>query len=155
MINLKSHVALLAAFPLSSALAGLSAAEQAVPIRWGDWPLWGDQKDGTCRNPVLPGDYSDLDCFRVGDATPWWQIDLGTARKIAATEIYSVEPAAGHAYKLESSIDDKTWAPYGGRTELTLRSRPPGAGLAYRVGLVDFHAFQRFSPVSPVRLLAC
>ena len=29
-------------------------------------PLWGDQKDGTYRNPVLPGDYSDLDCIRVG-----------------------------------------------------------------------------------------
>ena len=26
---------------------------------------WGDQKDGTYRNPVLPGDYSDLDVIRV------------------------------------------------------------------------------------------
>jgi hypothetical protein len=51
---------------LSSALAGQSAAEQAAPARWGDWPLWGDQRDGTYRNPVLPGDYSDLDCIRVG-----------------------------------------------------------------------------------------
>ena len=37
-----------------------------TPGKWGDWPLWGDQKDGTYRNPVLPGDYSDLDCIRVG-----------------------------------------------------------------------------------------
>lgn len=35
--------------------------------RWGDWPRWGDQRDGvTYRNPVLPSDYSDLDCIRVG-----------------------------------------------------------------------------------------
>lgn len=46
-------------------LAPLFAADQA-PAKWGDWPLWGDQKDGTYRNPVLPGDYSDLDCIRVG-----------------------------------------------------------------------------------------
>jgi beta-xylosidase len=39
---------------------------QNAPTKWGDWPLWGDQKDGTYRNPVLPADYSDLDCIRVG-----------------------------------------------------------------------------------------
>jgi beta-xylosidase len=44
----------------------LHAADQAPPSKWGDWPKWGDQKDGTYRNPVLPGDYSDLDCIRVG-----------------------------------------------------------------------------------------
>ncbi len=27
---------------------------------------WGDQGDGTYHNPVLPADYSDLDCIRVG-----------------------------------------------------------------------------------------
>ena len=36
------------------------------PRQWGDWPQWGDQGDGTYRNPVLPSDYSDLDCLRVG-----------------------------------------------------------------------------------------
>jgi beta-xylosidase len=44
----------------------LCAADPAPPSSWGNWPLWGDQKDGTYRNPVLPGDYSDLDCIRVG-----------------------------------------------------------------------------------------
>jgi len=34
---------------------------------WGNWTHWGDQGDGTYRNPVLPGDYSDVDCIRVGD----------------------------------------------------------------------------------------
>lgn len=33
---------------------------------WGDWKTWGDQGDGTYVNPVLPGDYSDIDCIRVG-----------------------------------------------------------------------------------------
>lgn len=33
---------------------------------WGNWSRWGDQGDGTYRNPVLPADYSDLDCIRVG-----------------------------------------------------------------------------------------
>jgi beta-xylosidase len=28
---------------------------------------WGDQHDGTFLNPVLPGDFSDLDAIRVGD----------------------------------------------------------------------------------------
>jgi Glycosyl hydrolases family 43 len=28
---------------------------------------WGDQGDGTYRNPVLPADYSDPDVIRVGD----------------------------------------------------------------------------------------
>jgi beta-xylosidase len=42
------------------------AAADGVPPRWGDWPAWGDQGDGTYRNPVVPGDYSDLDCIRVG-----------------------------------------------------------------------------------------
>jgi len=33
---------------------------------WGDWQKWGDQGDGTYQNPILPADYSDLDCIRVG-----------------------------------------------------------------------------------------
>jgi beta-xylosidase len=37
----------------------------AAPV-WGKWTRWGDQGDGTYRNPVLPADYSDLDCIRVG-----------------------------------------------------------------------------------------
>jgi hypothetical protein len=28
---------------------------------------WGDQGDGTYRNPVLPADYSDPDVIRVGE----------------------------------------------------------------------------------------
>ncbi|NVM64448.1 beta-xylosidase [Mucilaginibacter sp. SG538B] len=39
--------------------------KQLAPL-WGNWTNWGDQPDGTYRNPVLPGDYSDVDCIRVG-----------------------------------------------------------------------------------------
>ena len=34
---------------------------------WGEWDKWGEQQDGTYLNPVIPADYSDLDCIRVGD----------------------------------------------------------------------------------------
>lgn len=41
----------------------------AQPVQvWGDWSRWGDQGDGSYRNPVIPADFSDIDCIRVGDA---------------------------------------------------------------------------------------
>lgn len=43
-----------------------SLLAQDAPKTWGDWPQWGDLGDGTYRNPVIPGDYSDIDCIRVG-----------------------------------------------------------------------------------------
>ncbi|QEC78563.1 glycoside hydrolase family 43 protein [Mucilaginibacter ginsenosidivorax] len=36
-------------------------------VKWGNWLKWGDQRNGTYRNPVLPADYSDPDCIRVND----------------------------------------------------------------------------------------
>jgi len=56
------------------------------------------------------------------DKNPWWQIDLGAARDIVGTEAYFVKPAAGHAYKLESSLDGQSWTPYGGHEDVILRS---------------------------------
>ncbi len=35
--------------------------------KWGDWQTWGDAGNGTYTNPILPADYSDLDCIRVGN----------------------------------------------------------------------------------------
>jgi hypothetical protein len=58
----------------------------------------------------------------TGDATPWWQIDLGAPCDIVGTEVCFVKPAAGHAYKLEASLDGQTWTPYGGHTDVVLRS---------------------------------
>ena len=34
-------------------------------VDWGDWQQWGGNQ-GSCRNPVIPADFSDLDCIRVG-----------------------------------------------------------------------------------------
>jgi hypothetical protein len=58
----------------------------------------------------------------VGDKAPWWQIDLGAPRDITGTAAYFVKPAAGHAYRLESSLDGKTWSPYGGHADVARRS---------------------------------
>jgi beta-xylosidase len=43
----------------------LSFAQQQR--EWGDWQKWGDQGDGTYINPIIPSDYSDIDCIRVGN----------------------------------------------------------------------------------------
>lgn len=46
---------------------GVQASHRTIPApRWGNWVHWGDQGNGTYCNPVLPSDYSDLDCIRVG-----------------------------------------------------------------------------------------
>ncbi|HEX9045494.1 MAG TPA: glycoside hydrolase 43 family protein [Verrucomicrobiae bacterium] len=52
--------------PIADAAPVSPAVRDAAPQQWGDWQAWGDQGDGTYRNPVLPSDYSDLDCIRVG-----------------------------------------------------------------------------------------
>jgi hypothetical protein len=50
---------------VGSVLVSAVQAEMNPPT-WGQWSAWGDQKDGTYCNPVLPADNSDLDCIRVG-----------------------------------------------------------------------------------------
>lgn len=40
-------------------------AQQSV--EWSNWKNWGDQGDGTYINPIIPSDYSDIDCIRVGE----------------------------------------------------------------------------------------
>ncbi|MBR4242849.1 MAG: glycoside hydrolase 43 family protein, partial [Bacteroidaceae bacterium] len=48
-------------------------ASNQPTVRWGDWQIWGEDPQAqqlpsiTYRNPVIPADYSDLDCIRVGD----------------------------------------------------------------------------------------
>jgi beta-xylosidase len=52
---------------LGLATTALAAASGATEPHWGNWPLWGDQGDGTnYRDPILPSDYSYPDCIRVG-----------------------------------------------------------------------------------------
>ncbi len=66
---IRSRISRLAVWVLAPAVwacvAGAAAAEPAAAA-WGDWPRWGAQTDGTYVNPVLPADYSDLDCIGVG-----------------------------------------------------------------------------------------
>lgn len=105
------------------ALAGTAAASSVRP----DWKIkFTPPSHGRTETfaPDLATDDSNGSRWMaaVGDATPWWQIDLGEARDIVGTEAYFVKPAAGHAYKLESSIDGKTWSPYGGHEDVALRS---------------------------------
>ena len=61
---LAALLTLSASLALTSPLA--AAGENTAAPVWGQWPQWGDQRDGTYKNPVLPSDYSDLDCIRVG-----------------------------------------------------------------------------------------
>jgi beta-xylosidase len=44
-------------------------SDQTVPLltKPTGYCKWGDQQDGTYVNPVLPGDFSDLDVIRVGE----------------------------------------------------------------------------------------
>lgn len=62
-----AFAALLIAGPLlGAAVIGAAAPAQRDPV-WGSWTSWGDQGDGSYRNPIAPADYSDIDAIRVGD----------------------------------------------------------------------------------------
>ena len=49
------------------AITGYAFAQQPADPKWGAWQNWGDVGNGNYMNPVIPADYSDLDCIRVGD----------------------------------------------------------------------------------------
>lgn len=36
-------------------------------VKWGDWETWGEQDNGSYVNPIIPSDYSDIDCIKVGE----------------------------------------------------------------------------------------
>ena len=61
---------------------------------WGKWTTWGDQKDGTYLNPILPTDYSDIDCIKVGDTyyamTSTFQLSPGVSL-IRSTDLVNWE----------------------------------------------------------------
>jgi beta-xylosidase len=39
---------------------------EAKIFKWGNWKNWGDLGNGNYLNPVIPADFSDIDCIRVG-----------------------------------------------------------------------------------------
>lgn len=71
MLTSRPHLArtarLAAVTATAALLLGATPAQYPAPPSWGQWTNWGDQGDGTYRNPVAPADYSDLDAIRVGD----------------------------------------------------------------------------------------
>lgn len=42
---------------------GVFAQQPFSPRIWGDWQSWGQQDADSFVNPVLPGDFSDIDCI--------------------------------------------------------------------------------------------
>lgn len=56
------------------------------------------------------------------DQHPWYQLDLGKAHDIKRTELYFVKPTAGHAYRLDYSLDGNAWKSYGGHPDDRVQS---------------------------------
>lgn len=57
-----------------------------------------------------------------GDSTTTFTVDLGTIQKVKQTDIFFTMPTAGHAYRLESSVDGKTWFRGGGHSDVRIQS---------------------------------
>lgn len=58
-----------------------------------------------------------------GDSLHTWLIaDLGKIMPIKRSELYFVQPTAGHAYTLEGSVDGVEWQVCGGTTNIEKRS---------------------------------
>ncbi|NWJ53378.1 MAG: family 43 glycosylhydrolase [Bacteroidetes bacterium] len=56
------------------------------------------------------------------DSEPWLSVDLGKVQKIKRCEAYFVKPTAGHAFRLEYSMNGKDWKGCGGHTEVLIQS---------------------------------
>lgn len=48
-------------------VACIISGSNAQSQEWGLLTSWGDVGDGTYRNPVIPADFSDIDCIKVGN----------------------------------------------------------------------------------------
>lgn len=56
------------------------------------------------------------------DSTAWFSVDLDKVQKVKRCEAYFVKPTAGHAYRLEYSVDGKNWKTCGGHAEVLIQS---------------------------------
>lgn len=85
------------------------AQEDNAHVVWGNWTKWGDQDDDTYRNPLLPGDYSDIDCIRVGN--DYYAISSTFQFSPGMVILHSKDlvnwTIAGHAVKDVSTISPK------------------------------------------------
>ncbi len=118
----------------ASGLSQVPAADGPATAASADMPTrgqWGEQKDGTYANPVLPADFSDLDAIAVGD----------TFYAISSTMQYSP------GMTVLSSKDLVNWTVLGGVVpDLTVMDselnwdRMNRAGRGIWAGAIRFHA---------------
>lgn len=66
MIQRILFVGLITGFCILGDVTAQNTSNESNPV-WGSWEKWGEQNDGTYRNPIIPADYSDIDCIQVGD----------------------------------------------------------------------------------------
>ena len=66
MIQRILYVGLITGFCILGDVTAQNTSNESNPV-WGSWEKWGEQNDGTYRNPIIPADYSDIDCIQVGD----------------------------------------------------------------------------------------
>lgn len=64
---IKKNIGRLAVLLILSVGFYIDCRSQDFVRQWGEWDKWGDQGNGTYLNPIIPSDYSDLDCIRVGN----------------------------------------------------------------------------------------
>ena len=86
-------------------------------------------KDTLCNRteffiPEFTGDKSNGSRWMAEpeDTKAWIMADLGSIRRIRKSEIYFVQPTAGHSYRMEISLDGKTWTLCGGHNDIQRRS---------------------------------
>jgi hypothetical protein len=53
---------------------------------------------------------------------PTITLDLGAAFDVTRTELYFTRPTAGHAYRIDTSLDGQSWTPYASHAEPAVRS---------------------------------
>ncbi len=56
------------------------------------------------------------------DDACWLAVDLGSRRRVGRSELYFVQPTAGHAYLLEGSVDGRVWETCGGHADRKMQS---------------------------------
>lgn len=78
--------------------------------------------EGYAPNNALDGSNGSRWMPRADDKNAWYQLDLGQVQEIQRTELSFVTPTAGHAYRLEYSLDGKSWQRYGGHAALIVQS---------------------------------
>jgi len=102
-----------------SAIASSIRPDYRVPHR-ADPQL--DRVENYAPNNALDGSNGTRWLAADGNTEAWYRLDLGEIRNIQRTELYFVKPTGGQAYRLEFSLDGKSWHPYGGHENVIVQS---------------------------------